>query len=127
MSGGQGPLARLFGSLANVLLDVGLPTMRAWLRERLGPDADVAQVRTEGGFVHCDGVRLPIGPRGVLTLERASARVSGARVRLDAFTGVLTFGGDAFVAEVEFASAPEPQEEAWIAGERTRGPAKRAQ
>src|SRR3954464_5826977 len=95
MPGGQGPLARLFGSLANVLLDVGLPTMRACLRERLGLEADVAQVSTEGRFVHAEGVRLPIGPRGVLTLDRASARISGARVRLHAFHGVLAFGGDA--------------------------------
>jgi hypothetical protein len=125
MAGGQGPLARLFGSLANVLLDVGLPTMRAWLRDRLGPEADVAQVTTEpGGFVHCDGVRLPIGPRGVLSLDRATAKIAAARgigvdVRLHAFHGVLAFGGDSFVAEVEFASAPDPEEDAWIAGELT--------
>ena len=36
-----GPVARLLGSLANALIDLGLPTIREWLRDRLGPAADV--------------------------------------------------------------------------------------
>src|SRR6185503_1907339 len=93
-------LGNLFGSLANTLLDLGLPRIRAWLRERVGDAADVAQVTTEGGFVHLDGVVLPLGPRGLVSLERATAAVGGRarraanlpEARLHAFRGVLRFG-----------------------------------
>ena len=37
------PVARLFGSLANALLDLGLPTIRQWLRDRI---------------VHLDGIKV---------------------------------------------------------------------
>src|SRR5437763_558799 len=83
-------LARLFGSLANTLLDLGLPRIRAWLRERVGPAADVAQVSTEGSFIQLDGVRLPIGDRGELMLDRATAAMTPARGGgADAASGAL--------------------------------------
>ena len=61
---GPGPFARLLGSLANALLDLGLPTIREWLRDRLGPAADVAQVTTRivPGADHT--FRLRPGPSG---------------------------------------------------------------
>jgi hypothetical protein len=125
-------LGRLFGSLANTLLDLGLPSIQAWLRERVGPAADVAQVSTDGSFIHLDGVRLPIGERGELLVDRATAQLTGARggglglpdVRLQAFRGVLRFGSDAggdgeLRAEVIFAAPESADEAAWVAGELT--------
>jgi hypothetical protein len=116
------------------LLDLGLPTIRQWLRDRVGLAADVAHVTTDGSFVHLDGVRIPIGPRGLLVLDRASAAITapsrrGSRsalgraglpeLRLHAFTGVLGFGDSThgFRADVSFAASPEPEEAAWIWGE----------
>jgi hypothetical protein len=81
VSGRSGPVARLWDSLANALLDLGLPTIRIWLRDRLGDAADVALVTTEGALVHLDGVRVPIGGRGLLVLDRATAKVSADHVR----------------------------------------------
>ena len=123
-----GRVARLFGSLANTLLDLGLPRIRVWLREHLGPNADVERVSTEGGLIHLDGVRLPIGPRGELLLERATATITPARglaaplpeVRLQAFRGVLSFtGAGQLRAEVAFVATPDADAEAWVAGELT--------
>lgn len=131
-------LARLFGSLANTLLDLGLPRIRTWLRDRVGPAADVAQVSTEGSFIHLDGVRLPIGERGVLVLDRATAAITPARgrgvalpeIRLHAFSGLLRFtnpesdteargAGDELRAEVRFAASAHAEEDAWVSGELT--------
>lgn len=125
-----GPILRLFGSLANTLLDLGLPRIRAWVKERLGPGADVASVSTEGSLIHLDGVRLPVGPRGLLVLRRATAAITAARgtgkampeVRLHAFEGLLSFGtesDDRFEADVVFTGASDPDAAAWIAGELT--------
>lgn len=120
-----GAVARLFGSLANALLGLGLPAIRQWLRDRVGPAADVAHVTTEGKLVHLDGVRVPIGPRGLLALERATAAITGLgraglpEIRLHAFHGTLGFGDAAhgFRADVSFTASPDPEESAWIWGE----------
>ena len=120
-----GAVARLFGSLANALLGLGLPAIRQWLRDRVGPGADVARVTTEGKLVHLDGVRVPIGPRGLLVLERATAVITGLgraglpEIRLHAFHGSLGFGDAAhgFRADVSFTASPDPEEAAWIWGE----------
>jgi hypothetical protein len=99
-----GLVARLLGSLATAVIDLGLPAIRAWLRDRLGPDADVAEVTADGAvneqgaLVHLDRVRVPIGPRGLLLLERATATVTALgsdglpSIRLHSFTGELAFG-----------------------------------
>lgn len=126
-------MARILGSLANALLDLGLPTIRQWLRERIGPEADVAQVRAEGSLVHLDGVRVPIGSRGMLILDRATAivtmgiqaatalgRAGLPEMRLHAFHGVLGFGdgsSPSLHVEVSFKASPDPEEAAWIWGE----------
>jgi hypothetical protein len=119
------PVARLFGSLANALLDLGLPTIREWLRERVGPAADVEHISTEGGLLHLDGVRIPVGPRGLLRLERASAVITALghaglpELRLHSCSGVLHFGDAAqeITAEVSFTEAPGAEDAAWISGE----------
>lgn len=83
---------------------------------------------TEGGFVHLDGVVLPLGPRGLVSLERATAAIGGSaqraaglpEARLHAFRGVVRFGDTgepSFVADVAFHAEPHPDERAWIAGE----------
>lgn len=121
----SGAVARLFGSLANALLGLGLPAIRQWLRDRVGPAADVAHVTTEGKLVHLDGVRVPIGSRGLLVLERATAVILGLgraglpEIRLHAFHGMLGFGDakHGFRADVSFTASPDPEESAWIWGE----------
>ncbi len=123
-----------------MLLDLGLPRLRPWLRERVGPNADVAQVTTDGSLIHLDGVRLPIGPRGELRLERATAAITSARgagrggllqeIRLHAFRGVVRFAdadGEAtntFSADVVFAATPVLDEAVWVSGELTIANAK---
>ncbi|MBX3225100.1 MAG: hypothetical protein KF795_31575 [Labilithrix sp.] len=115
----------MLGSLANALLDLGLPAIRQWLRDRLGPSADVAEITTDGALVHLTGVGIPIGPRGRLVLERASATITALgssglpSIRLHAFTGALGLGDAAhtFRADVSFVAADEPDEAAWIWGE----------
>jgi hypothetical protein len=118
-------LARLFGSLANTLLDVGLPRIKDWLSERV-PGADVDAIAVDGTLIHADGVRIPIGPRGLLRLERATVQllsgrgVGFAEMRIHSFHGVLAFGmgeGRTFEADVTFAASPDPDETAWVAGE----------
>lgn len=124
-----GPVGRFFSSLANALIDLGLPTIRQWLRDRLGPLADVSQVTSEGSLVHLDGVRIPIGPRGLVVLDRATAVITALgrtglpEMRLHAFHGELVFGvapsdGEpTFRAELSFGAASDPEEAAWIWGE----------
>jgi hypothetical protein len=128
-----GAVARLLGGFANALLDLGLPTIRQWLRERVGPGADVTQVTTDGSLVHLDGVRVPLGPRGILVLDRATAiltrrgptgialgRAGLPEMRLFAFSGVVAFGDasrPAFRAEIAFSASPDPEDAAWISGE----------
>jgi hypothetical protein len=116
------PLARLFGSLANVVLDLGLPAIRGWLRDRLGPEADVAEVKTNGSIVSLEDVRIPIGPRGLVKLDRAAATITslgdrGPALRLHSFNGVLTLGG--FRANITFAASDDPDPAAWIWGDLT--------
>lgn len=116
-----GPIARFFGSLTNALLDVGLPAIRAWLRERVGPDADIAQITNEGAYVHLDSVRIPVGPRGIVVLERATAKiVSPTKIRIHEFRGGLAFGTDgesSFVADVVFTSTADADDAAWVSGD----------
>ncbi len=126
---GPGPVGRFFSSLANALIDLGLPTIRQWLRDRLGPLADVSQVTSEGSLVHLDGVRIPIGPRGLVVLDRATAVITALgrtglpEMRLHAFHGELVFGvapsdgAPTFRAELSFEAASDPEEAAWIWGE----------
>lgn len=121
-----GPVARLLGSLANALLDLGLPTIRLWLQGRLGPGAEVAHVKSDGSLIVLEGVRVPIGARGVLTLERATAAIAPLRragapaVRLHSFEGALllgTSGAEPLRADVSFEAAPEPSDGAWVSGQ----------
>lgn len=135
------PLARLFSSLANVVLDLGLPTIRGWLRDRLGPDADVQNVETNGSTITLEGVRIPLGPRGLIVLDRATATITslgddGPALRLHSFEGVLVFTRselrDAFArtedvaayvqnatfrADVTFSAGEDPDPSAWIWGD----------
>ena len=111
-------VGRLLGSFADAVLGVGQDAIRAFLRERI-PGADVARVVREREDVVLEGVTIPIGPRGLLTLDRAVLAITARMppLRLEAFTGTLRFGEDAFVATVRFSAAPAPDEEAWVWGE----------
>lgn len=135
------PLARLLSSLANVVLDLGLPTIRGWLRDRLGPDADVNEVTTDGGTITLSDVRLPLGARGLVLLRRATATITslgdeGPPLCLESFEGVLVFTSpelkDAFAraddanayvlnptfrADISFAAGEDPDPSAWIWGD----------
>lgn len=122
----SGPFARVLGSLANALLGLGLPTIRQWLRDRLGPEADVEHVRADGSVFVLEGVRVPIGARGALLLSRATATITplapaGAQALvLHAFDGVLTFGatgGPSLRAELSFEETPSPDDLAWASGQ----------
>jgi hypothetical protein len=122
----QGRVARLFTSLANAVLDMGLPRIRAWLRERVGPSADVARVTSEGALIHLEEARIPIGPRGLLVLDRATLAVaspvraaSTPAIHLASFEGTLTFGAEGerrFVAPVSFEAKRDAESVAWISG-----------
>lgn len=111
-------VGRLLGSFADAVLGVGQDAIRAFLQERI-PGADVARVIREQADVVLEGVTIPIGPRGVLHLERAVLAITARLppLRLESFTGTLRFGEDAFVATVRFGAAPAPDEEAWVWGE----------
>ena len=119
------PFARVVSSLANAILDLGLPTIRGWLRERLGDRADVANVTTDGSVVSLEDVRIPIGPRGLVVLARAAATITslgeaGPALRLHSFDGVLVFGpaeAPVFRAEIAFAADDDPEIDAWIWGD----------
>ena len=86
-------------AVANALLELGLPRIRAWLREKAGPYADVGEIRIEkeGALVHLDRVRVPLGARGLLVLDHASATIVRGKsglpeARLEEYRGVLSFG-----------------------------------
>jgi hypothetical protein len=128
----RSPLARLFSSLANVVLDLGLPAIRGWLRDRLGPEADVAEVTTDGSTVTLERVRIPLGPRGLIVLDRATATITslgdeGPALRLHSFDGVLVFTKpelrDAYLqnaqlrADVAFTAVDDADPSAWIWGD----------
>ena len=58
--------------------------------------ADVAEVKTDGATVTLEGVRIPLGPRGLIVLDRATATITslgddGPALRLHSFDGVLVF------------------------------------
>lgn len=78
---------------------------------------------TEGSFLHLRGVRVPVGPRGVLLLTKATVALAGKReaglpeLRLHAFEGALTFGEEGFSADVHFTAVPDPDARAWVAGD----------
>jgi hypothetical protein len=117
----------VFGSLATAILDLGLPTIRTWLRNRVGPDAEVETVRSDGALVHLTGVVLPLGRAGRVELDRAAVSIvrgreerrDGARVRLHSFRGVLVLDGAAggdLRAEVTFAADAQPAPDTWACG-----------
>jgi hypothetical protein len=114
----SGPFARLLGSLANVLLGVGLPAIRQWLRDRLGPGADVAEVRADGSVVHLEGVVVPVAPG--IELFLAAAQATGLpQVRLVGASGVLAFAGLPLRVDVGFAADERDGHErgVWADGE----------
>ena len=121
------PLARVFGSLASAILDLGLPAIRSWLRNRVGPGAEVESVRADGALVHLTGVVLPLGRAGRVTLDRAAVAIvrgreerrDGQRVRLDSFRGALVLDAapsGELRAEVTFAADAQPAPDSWACG-----------
>lgn len=113
-------VARLLGSFADTVLGVDLPALRSFLRERLGERTEVTRITSERDVVLLEDVTIPIGPRGILSLERATFAVTARLppLRLDAFQGTLRFGDD-FRAAFRFTAAPTPDENAWVWGELT--------
>lgn len=59
----------------------------------------------------------------MLVLAKATVALAGKRaadlpeLRLHAFEGALTFGGDGFSADVRFVAVPDPDARAWVAGD----------
>jgi len=120
----MGRVTRVLDSFANTLLDLGLPKIKEWLKSRLGPNADVGKLTTEGRKVHLESVTIPIGPRGLLELARATCTLASSGrgglpgARLSFFEGVLTFGGSgepSFTAKVAFEETAN-DEDAWVHG-----------
>jgi hypothetical protein len=114
-------LPKLFAGLANAVLELALPTVLDWLRERVGPAANVARITADGAWVHLDGVDIPLGPRGRLLLERATLRINGKlglpEARLHAFRGGIVFGDPPeLTSDVVFEASDAPEEDAWISG-----------
>jgi hypothetical protein len=115
-------LPKLFSGLANAVLELALPTVLDWFRERVGPSANVARITADGAWVHLDGVDIPLGPRGRLFLERATLRINGKlglpEARLHAFHGNIVFGDPPeLTADVVFEASEVPEEDAWISGD----------
>jgi hypothetical protein len=117
--------SRVLSSFANALLDRGMPRIKAWLRERLGDDADLDSLRVDGTKAHLSGVRLPFG-KAVLQLSHATLALDGnspssPRVRLVALEGTLSWGDD-FAADLRLTSTRTPREfedYAWVDGTLT--------
>ena len=108
----------LLDSLANTLLDLGLPRIRAWLQQRFGPEAEVARVRLEGADVILEGARLPLEGAAVLIIDEARARVGtgASKLRLLELRGrILVEATRRFTAPVEFIDeAGRPEQ--WVHG-----------
>lgn len=119
---GPAPLARVLGSLASAILDLGLPAIRSWLTSRVGPGADVGAVRSDGARVHLTDVVIPLGRAGRITLDRAAVVIVGGRknkkrrIRLDAFAGKLALDDGSLRAEVRFAADEQPAPDTWACG-----------
>lgn len=122
-------LTRLFEGFANTLLDLGLPKINEWLRNKLGPNAVIGAVTSQGRRVLLEQVTIPIGPRGILSLDKATCTLGAnasktsslPSARLSSFEGVLRFAGPdspTFEADVEFEET-ESDENAWVHGRLT--------
>ena len=77
-------VARLLGSFADTVLGVDLPALRSFLRARLGERTEVTRITSERDVVLLEDVTIPIGPRGILSLERATfSRCGGPESQQD--------------------------------------------
>jgi hypothetical protein len=100
----RGAASRLLHGLANAIVERALPRVRTWLKERLGPRADVGAAELDGTFIHLDDVRIPLGGEVLLVVRRATVTMSPAgivqrgapEIRLYAMEGEVRLGlGDA--------------------------------
>lgn len=115
----RGRAGRWFENVANALLERAVPRVREWLQSRFGPGSDVAGIRLEGRDVHVDDTRVPLGPRAVLAIARATFRVTSEPSRplvLHALHGELRVEEGGFVAPVRFECAESVCADAWIDG-----------
>lgn len=115
----RGRAERWFENVANALLERAVPTIRGWLQARFGPGADVAGIRLDAREVHVDDTRVPLGPRALLAITRATFRVTGEAARplvLHALEGELRVDAGGFVAPVRFESNASVAAGAFIDG-----------
>ncbi|MEZ4445507.1 MAG: hypothetical protein R3B72_40910 [Polyangiaceae bacterium] len=119
MAEGRG--SRILAGFANAVISRGLGRIRAWLRERLGDDADLESLRIEGTRAELLGAKLPFGDAS-LRIDRAQLALetegSTPRVRLVELRGALCAGhGDAtFEAPLELTHTRRDDPEAWVDG-----------
>ncbi len=115
----RGRAERWFENVANALLERAVPRIRGWLQGRFGPGSDVAGIRLDAREVHVDDTRIPLGPRALLAIARATFRITGDAARplmLHALAGELRVEASGFVAPVRFESTSSVASGAWIDG-----------
>lgn len=123
----RGAAGRLFHAFANALLERTLPTLREWLKGKLGEGASVESMELDGARVHLRGVALPIGPTAVLEVTQATflgsvgdLAVGVPPLRMESLVGRLVVQGEdgeqRFCAPLTFEGREPPTGTEWIHG-----------
>ncbi len=126
----RGAIAGLFHTFANAVLARTLPSVREWLRQKVGERATIASMELDGARVHLIDARLPLGPTAVLEIERATFATSAGDLaagrppmRMESMRGRLTVpdeaGGLRFEAPLTFEGEPPRTGLEWVHGRVT--------
>lgn len=125
----MGAASTLFNTFANAVLARTLPSVREWLRAKVGEAATLEGLELDGANVHLVDARLPIGPTAVLEVDRATftthaGELVGGRppLRMESMAGRLTVPGDdgpRFVAPLTFEGREPETGLEWVHGEVT--------
>lgn len=112
----------LFSDLANAALAKSLPAVDKWLRARLGSETHIASATVEGSRVVLSRVRLPLGPRIRLEIDRATIAVVAKTLKSPhlyvvsaAGRIVVGGGGHELTARIELAEGHD-RADTWLAG-----------
>lgn len=113
----------LLSDLANAALAKSLPAVDKWLRARLGERAHITSAKLEGARVVLSEVRLPLGERVVLEIDRATVAVvaralESPRLYVASAEGriVVRGGGRELTGRVRLAEGRD-RADTWLAGD----------